>query len=182
MDSSTVAYGTLQRCTACVNWLNRAHYGYGAAVCSKMLCDQAVETLSLRSEVESHKSTTECYREGFNSVRRFLVDVAKADPRTVPEWSPLDDIPGMVTQLDNLYAGLRTDKVHAENITNSYKRILGVCSEGDTMLLRSGLVGSYMQLSNYLDIPYTLDESACEVMARLGELIDTLCRGKGNTV
>lgn len=61
-------------------------------------------------------------------VREYATTLARSMHRqhyteTAPNWQPLDDVLGLLTQIDNMYAGLRNDfaVLEAEN-----KRLVGM--------------------------------------------------------
>ena len=51
---------------------------------------------------------------GKDELRRLMDVIWRSEFRTeAPNWKPLDDLPGMVSQIDNMYAGVRAQRDQA---------------------------------------------------------------------
>ena len=83
------------------------------------------ERASLRYFEAVHQELAPLAREleaEFAKVKDYATTLATSMHRqhyteTAPNWQPLDDVLGLLTQIDNMYAGLRNDlaKVHSDH-------------------------------------------------------------------
>ena len=66
--------------------------------------DQPSETVRLREELT----------RGKDELLRLMDSIWRAEfMKVAPDWKPLDDLPGMISQIDNMYAGVRQQRDRA---------------------------------------------------------------------
>jgi len=63
--------------------------------------------------IEDDTPTDELER-GKDELRRLMESIWRAEYRKdAPNWKPLEDLPGMISQIDNMYAGVRQQRDQA---------------------------------------------------------------------
>jgi hypothetical protein len=64
--------------------------------------------------IETEGSGADELRHGKDELLRLMDSIWSAEfSREAPNWKPLDDLPGMVSQIDNMYAGVRAQRDQA---------------------------------------------------------------------
>lgn len=76
------------------------------------LCDKAQSTLRTQSATITTLQAE--LAEARDELKRLIESIWKAEyRREAPEWKPLPDLIGMITQMDNMYAGVRDQRDQA---------------------------------------------------------------------